>query len=65
MLKEMQEVTGINAKELSKTALAAADLDRRLSTINPQLNFEKPEDKELLANMATMGEGGEYIVQLK
>ena len=65
MLKEMQEVTGISAKELSKTALAAADLDRRLSTINPQLNFDKPEDKELLANMATMGEGGEYIVKLK
>jgi len=65
MLKEMAEVTGVSAKELSKTALAAADLDRRISTINPRLNFDKPEDKELLANMATMGEGGEYIVQLK
>ena len=65
MLKEMADVTGISAKELSKTALAAADLDRRISTINPRLNFDKPEDKELLANMATMGEGGEYIVQLK
>ena len=65
MLKEMADVTGISAKELSKTALAAADLDRRISTINPRLNFDKPEDKELLANMATMGEGGEYVVQLK
>jgi len=65
MLKEMAEVTGVSAKELSKTALAAADLDRRISTINPRLNFDKPEDKELLANMATMNEGGEYIVQLK
>jgi len=65
MLKEMADVTGISAKELSKTALAAADLDKRISTINPSLNFDKPEDKELLANMATMGEGGEYIVQLK
>ena len=65
MLKEMADVTGVSAKELSKTALAAADLDRRLSKINPQLNFDKPEDKELLANMATMGEGGEYIVQLR
>jgi hypothetical protein len=64
MLKEMADVTGISAKELSKTALAAADLDRRISTINPKLNFDKPEDKELLANMATM-EGGEYVVQLK
>jgi hypothetical protein len=65
MLKELGDVTGVSAKELSKTALAAADLDRRLSKINPQLNFDKPEDKELLANMATMGEGGEYIVQLR
>jgi hypothetical protein len=64
MLKEMAEVTGINSKELAKTALAAADLDKRLSTISPSLNFDKPEDKQLLANMATM-EGGEYVVQLK
>jgi len=64
-LKELAEVTGISSKELAKTALAAADLDRRVSKINPSLNFDKPEDKELLANMATMGEGGEYVVQLK
>jgi len=64
MLKEMADVTGISAAELSKTALAAADLDKRLSTISPSINFEKPEDKELLANMATMKDG-EYIVQLK
>lgn len=64
MLKEMQEVTGINAKELAKTALAAADLDKRLSAISPSINFEKPEDKQLLANMATMKDG-EYVVQIK
>ena len=64
-LREMAKETGISYDQLTKTALAASDLDRRLSKINPQLNFDKPEDKELLANMATMGEGGEYIVNLK
>ena len=64
-LREMAKETGINYDQLTKTALAAADLDKRLSVINPQLNFEKPEDKEFLANMATMGEGGEYVVNLK
>jgi len=65
MLKEMADVTGINAKELSKTALAAADLDNRISKISPSLKFEKPEDKEFLANMATMNSEGEYTVRLK
>lgn len=64
MLKEMAEVTGISAKELSKTALAAADLDRRLSEISPSIQFDKEEDKQLLANMATMKDG-EYVVQIK
>jgi hypothetical protein len=64
MLKEMAEVTGISSKELAKTALAAADLDKRVSSISPSLNFEKPEDKQLLANMATMKDN-EYVVQIK
>ena len=64
-LREMAAETGISYDNLAKSALAAVDLDKRLSFINPALNFDKPEDKELLANMATMGEGGEYIVQLK
>ena len=64
-LREMATETGISYEQLTKSALAAADLDKRLSAISPSLNFDKPEDKELLANMATMGEGGEYIVQLK
>jgi hypothetical protein len=64
MLKEMQEVTGISSKELAKTALAAADLDKRLSAISPSLQFDKPEDKQFLANMATMKDG-EYVVQIK
>jgi hypothetical protein len=65
MLKEMADVTGISAAELSKTALAAADLDKRISNISPSLQFDSEEDKQFLANMATMGKEGEYVVQLK
>ena len=64
MLKELSDVTGISARELSKTALAAADLDKRLSAISPSLKFEKEEDRQLLANMATKKDG-EYVVQIK
>lgn len=63
-MKELAAVVGMTAAELSKSALAAADLDRRVSMINPSIQFEKEEDKQFLANMATM-EGGEFIVQLK
>lgn len=63
-LKQMSQETGISYDQLTKTALAAADLDKRLSAISPALQFEKPEDKELFANIATMKDG-EYVVQLK
>ena len=48
-----------NAKQLRETALAAADLDKRLSEI--KINVPE-EDKTLLANMARMGKGGKYEV---
>jgi len=63
-LKQMEEEAGLAAGSLSKSALAAAELDKRVSKISPSLNFKNEEDKQLLANMATM-EGGEYVVQLK
>jgi hypothetical protein len=64
-LKALEDQTGVSAKEMSKMGLAAADLDRRLSKINPTLTFDSPEDKQLIANMATMDKSGEYTVQLK
>jgi hypothetical protein len=64
-LRELEKQTGVSAAEMSKMGLAAADLDRRLSAISPSLDFEDEEDKKLIANMATMDKGGEYIVQLK
>lgn len=63
-LRELAKETGTSFENLSKSALAAADLDKRISAISPSLQFDKEEDKQLLANMATM-KGGEYVVQLK
>jgi len=64
MLKEIEQEAGMSAGSLSKAALAAADLDKRISAISPEIQFEKEEDKQLLANMATMKDG-QYVVQLK
>jgi hypothetical protein len=60
-MRELAKETGISADQLSKTALAAADLDVRLSKV--KINIPE-DDKTLLANMATMGKGGEYEVKL-
>jgi hypothetical protein len=62
-LREIGKQTGLDAKELSKMGLAAAELDRRLSQISPSINI-KEEDKQYLANISNMNEGGEYEVKL-
>jgi hypothetical protein len=64
-LKEMEKQTGVSAKEMSKMGLAAAELDQRLSAVNMAgLNIDE-EDKQYLANIATMSEGGTYQVTLQ
>lgn len=66
ILKEMEQQTGVSAKELSKMGLAAAELDKRLSAVSAAgLKVANEEDKQFLANIARMGEGGEYEVQIK
>ena len=64
-LREMAHETQISYETLTKSALAAADLDTRLSAINPSINFEDESDKMLLANIASMGKSGKYEVELK
>jgi hypothetical protein len=66
-MKELANATGISAAELRKTALAAAEMDSKLAKINSTgLNFEvSDENKMLIANVARMGEGGEYEVSIK
>ena len=64
-LRQMEEEAGLAAGSLSKSALAAADLDKRLSQVSGAgLKFENEEDKQYLANIAKMGKGGKYEVTL-
>ena len=64
-LKEMEKQTGVSAKEMSKMGLAAAELDMRLSDINKAgLTLASEEDKQYLANIATM-QDGKYKVTLE
>ena len=66
-LKEISSQTGISATELRKTALAAAEMDDKLKKINTtgfKLGVSE-EDKMMVANIARMGEGGEYEVSIK
>lgn len=64
LMKELAETAGISFEQFSKTALAAADLDRRLGEISFDVRGSE-EDKMLVANMAKMGEGGRYEVQFR
>jgi methyl-accepting chemotaxis protein len=64
-LRQMEEEANLTAGSLSKSALAAADLDKRLSEVSGAgLKFENEEDKQYLANIAKMGKGGKYEVTL-
>lgn len=64
-LREIQKQTGLNAQELSKMGLAAAEVDKRLSQISPKITFDNEEDKQYLSNIASMNDQGEYTVNLK
>ena len=64
ILKELGQQAGIDANEMMKMGLAAAELDQRLSAINQAgLTIASEEDKQYLANIAKM-EGGTYKVKI-
>jgi hypothetical protein len=63
-LKEMGQQAHIDSKELMKMGLAAAEADKRLSAIGSAGLNIKEEDKQYIANIASMGEGGEYEVKI-
>lgn len=66
ILKELEDEAGLLPGSLAKSALAAADLDKRLSQVSTAgLKFENEEDKQYLANIAAMGKGGKYEVTLE
>ena len=64
-LREMEEQTGVSAKEMTKLGLAAAEADKRISEIGAAGLTIKEEDKQYVANIASMGKGGKYEVQLE
>jgi hypothetical protein len=64
-LREMEKEAGIAQGSLSKMGLAAAELDARLSDVNKAgLSIASEEDKQYLANIATM-QNGKYVVTLE
>lgn len=64
-LKELQTQTGVSAAEMSKLGLAAAEADKRISAVGSAgLNIDET-DKQYLANIAKMGDGGEYEVKIR
>lgn len=64
-LREMERAAGLGIGSLSKMGLAAAELDERLSQVGEAGLNIKEEDKMYLANIAKMGEGGQYEVKIK
>ena len=64
MLRELGQQIDIDSKELSKMAINASELDRRLSQISPSFEFENEEDRQYIANIAKMGTGGQYEITL-
>lgn len=63
-LREIEKEANLAQGSLSKMGLAAAELDQRLSAVNMAGLNIKEEDKQYLANISKMGEGGEYEVKL-
>lgn len=64
MLREIGKQANLDSKELSKMALNAADLDKKLSQISPGIKFAKEEDKMFLANLAKMRGDGTYEIKM-
>jgi hypothetical protein len=63
-LKQMEKEAGIASGTLSKAALASAELDKRLSNINPSINFKDESDKQFLSNLSEMDASGNYVVKI-
>jgi hypothetical protein len=64
LLKEIASETGLSFENMTKTALAASDMDRRLSQISFGIQGSE-EDKMLVANMAKMGENRKFYVEFE
>jgi hypothetical protein len=63
-LKQMEKEAGLAGGTLSKAALASAELDKRLSNINPSITFKDESDKQFLSNLSEMDASGNYVVKI-
>jgi hypothetical protein len=63
-LKQMEKEANLASGTLSKAALASAELDKRLSNINPSINFKDESDKQFLSNLSEMDASGNYVVKI-
>ena len=63
-LKQMEKEANLAGGSLSKAALASAELDKRLSNINPSINFKDESDKQFLSNLSEMDASGNYVVKI-
>lgn len=64
-LRQLAKETGMSYENLSKSGLAAAELDKRLSQISPSLNFKDESDKQFLTNLSEMDASGNYVVKIR
>ena len=62
-LAAVAEAMGMMPDKLAKMALSSAELGDKLSKISFSDNFSEDE-KTMMANMAEMGEGGEYKISM-
>jgi hypothetical protein len=60
-LREISSAMGIGYDQLTKMALGSADLDKKMKEISFPSATE--DQKKMIANMAEMGTGGEYMVK--
>jgi hypothetical protein len=64
-LREIGQAMGMTNGEIEKMALASAELDDKMSKIRfPDLDIDEDKQK-MIANMAEMGKGGKYEVQVE
>ena len=57
-LRELQKETGINMDQMTKWALSAGDLDRKMKEITFNPDFADEDSRKMIAGMATLGEKG-------
>lgn len=63
-LREISKELGISYQELTKMALGSSELEHKLSKIKFPNTFTE-EQKTMIANMAEMGTGGDYVLKVK